>query len=283
MSRPEQMALSLGNQRWKHRAERWADPETRIDPTRFRVERIHRDLGGDFVMTHHYSGSTVAERFTAGLYRGSDLVGVAVFSEGIQPAAKDRYFEGAEDIVELGRLVLLDEVAGNGESWFLSRAFGLLRDAVHRDQGREDGGLGDVAAILSYSDPMKRTTVDGRVIMPGHIGMVYQATSAAYFGLSSPRTEYLTEDGLVVSPRALGKIRRGERNAENAVRWLLDKGAPSPRPGESSRAWALRALHEGPFRRVRHPGKHTYGWKLARRIDLADTLPYPKKQPTSAA
>jgi hypothetical protein len=31
------------------------------------------------------------------------------------------------EAVELGRLVLLDDVPANGESWFIARAFELLR------------------------------------------------------------------------------------------------------------------------------------------------------------
>lgn len=283
MSRPEQMALSLGNQRWRHRVQRWADPESRIDPSRFRVERIHRDLGRDFVVAHHYSRSSVAERFTAGLYCGSDLVGAAVFSQGVQEDSREAYFDGAEDMVELGRLVLLDTVKGNGETWFLARAFGLLRAEIHRARKEKAGGLELVDAVLSYSDPQPRTTADGQVIMPGHIGVIYQATSAAYFGLSSPRTEYMTEDGLVVNQRNLTKIRKGERGAENATRWLLDKGAPSPRSDETPREWVRRALREGPFRRFRHKGKHTYGWKLSASVEIGETFAYPRKQHTSAA
>ena len=59
-----------------------------------------------------------------------------------------------KDAVELGRLVLLDEVPGNGESWFIARCFELLR--------REG-----IVGVLSFSDPVPRTTADGRKVLPG--------------------------------------------------------------------------------------------------------------------
>lgn len=272
-----QIALALGNQRWRERATKWVDPEQRIDPGRYTVQRIHRDLGRAFVEAHHYSGSSVAERYTAGLYRGSDLVGAAVFSQGVQERSRTVYFDGAEDIVELGRLVLLDDVPGNGESWFVARAMGLLRNAIHQD-ARTGGKLAAVGGVLSYSDPLPRTTVDGETIMPGHVGTVYQALSARCFGRASPRTVYLTEAGTVLSGRGLSKIGGDERGRAREMKKLLDLGAPSPWPGEDFGDWQLRALHEGPFRRVRHPGNFVYGWALASSVKLAAASSYPKKR-----
>ena len=38
--------------------------------------------------------------------------------------------------VELGRFVLLDSVAGNGETWFLARSFDILRKHANRWGGQ---------------------------------------------------------------------------------------------------------------------------------------------------
>src|SRR3546814_3888996 len=64
---------------------------------------------------------------------------------------------------ELGRLVLSDDVEGNGETFFLSRAFKLLRQEKP-----------EIISILSYADPLRRIGPAGDVIMPGHVGRAYQ-------------------------------------------------------------------------------------------------------------
>lgn len=279
----EQLELPLGTQRWRHRRERWADPETRIDPRAYRVERIHRDLAKAFVLEHHYSGRWCAERISYGLYRGQELEGVAVFSQGVQQKAKGRYFPGAADIVELGRFVLLDGVKGDGETWFLRRSFGQLRQAIRlarrqataaAPSSKQRRGLGQVAGVLSYSDPVPRTTRHGEVVHPGHLGIIYRGHNAAFFGRSDAKWHHLTDDGHVVSPRALSKIRGGEDGAEREQRYLLDLGAPAPWPGESPADWVDRALAEGPFRRFKHPGNLAYGWPLWGGVELAETHPY---------
>src|SRR5206468_2839829 len=89
--------------------------------------------------------------------------------------------------VELGRFVLLDEVAGNGETWFLARCFEQLR--------------GRVVGVVSFSDPIPRTAINGREVFPGHIGGIYQAFNGRCLGRGTPRTLRLLPDGTVFSDR----------------------------------------------------------------------------------
>src|SRR3546814_4630119 len=84
---------------------------------------------------------------------------------------------------ELGRLVLSDDVEGNGETFFLSRAFKLLRQEKP-----------EIISILSYADPMRRIGPAGDVIMPGHVGRAYQCFGAAYRGRTKPRSEMATPE-----------------------------------------------------------------------------------------
>lgn len=44
---------------------------------------------------------------------------------------------------------------------------------------------------------------------------------------------------------------------------LLAAGAPPIRPGETGRGYVGRALLEGPFRKIRHPGNLAYVWPSA--------------------
>jgi hypothetical protein len=104
-----------------------------------------------FVVRHHYSASYPAARRRYGLFGPAGLEGVAVFSV----PCNDRVLTGvfaapARQMVELGRFVLLDEVGFNAESWMLARCLELLR---------QDGFRG----VVSFCDPVPRTTADGRV------------------------------------------------------------------------------------------------------------------------
>lgn len=255
-------------QRWRDRRDAFRRGDL-IDPRRHAVDVVGREVARGFVVRHHYSGTFPAARFSVGLYRGRCLAGVAVFSVPSQQASiPARSGQPAALGIELGRFVLLDEVEANGETWFLARAFRLLR--------RE---LPEIRAVLAYSDPLRRTAEDGRTVMPGHIGTIYQAFNARHVGRSKPRTLFLGPDGREVPPRSLSKLRNDERGAGYVYERLISLGAPRRRATEGSSAYVRRALAEGPFRRARHPGCFCYVWPLDRRatVSLPAPLPFPKE------
>lgn len=259
-------------QRWRARRDAYRRPDEPIRTLEHEVAEIPDDTTARaFVERHHYSGSYPAARARYGLYRGAALVGVAVFSH----PANDRVVTnlggglGARDGMELGRFVLLDEVAGNGETWFLARCFELLR------------ARGDVAAVVSFSDPCPRSCADGRVLFAGHVGTIYQAHNAAYLGRGTSRTLRLLPDGTVFSDRAAQKIRARERGWRYAAAKLVLHGARDPVDGEDLGAW-LRAALALVTRTMRHPGNHRYAWPIGRRnrrlFDAPDPARYPKRE-----
>ncbi|MBU1483213.1 MAG: hypothetical protein KKH12_16235 [Gammaproteobacteria bacterium] len=228
-----------------------------------------------FVEAHHYSASYPAARLRVGLYRvypftAPKLMGVAVFSEPCQRRTIPTWLGvDASRGVELGRFVLLDEVEGNGESWFLARALRLLREAKPQ-----------IERVVSYSDPMERCSSAGHLIKPGHVGIIYQASNARFLGRSGSRTELLDASGRVFSGRALSKIRSGERGASGAEARLVAAGAPKRRRHEEGVAYVKRALAEGGFVARRHPGKIVYAFgldKAARRALPPNPNDYPKE------
>jgi hypothetical protein len=215
-----------------------------------------------FVERHHYSGSFPAARFRFGLYRGAELVGVAVFSQPCRPEVVTNVFPAAAgDAVDLGRFVLLDDVPANGESWFLARAFDLLRH--------------DVAGVVSFSDPMARARADGEVVFGGHVGTVYQASNAVYVGRARADTVRLLPDGRSFPNRAVQKIRKREKGWRYAIAALVAAGAEEP-SGDVT-AWLEQWLPRV-TRKIRHPGNHKYAWALDRalRRRLPASQPYPK-------
>lgn len=265
-------------QRWRGGQDAYRPAGEPIDPAPYAVELVGEADAKAFVVREHYSRSYPAARCRVGLYRaGAGLVGVAVFSVPIQGAAVSRWTGQPEAAgVELGRFVLRDDVPANGETWFLRRAFALLR-----------ADKPDVRAVLSYSDPERRLTADGRVVMPGHVGTIYQAFNGRYRGRGRARMLHVAPDGTVVSPRALSKVRLDEQGAAYAYAQLRALGAPARRPLEAGDAYVRRALSEGPFRAVRHPGNHVYAWGLdrlaVRALEAAAVLPYPKRAPAERA
>lgn len=257
------------NQRWLFGRPTWRPAGEVIDPSQYGVEVLPDDRRAKaFVERHHYSGSYPAARCRVGLYRMRELVGVAVFSVPAQAAALAKWTgTSVVDGIELGRFVLVDDVPGNGETWFLARAIRAMR-----------AELPEVRAILSYSDPMPRRTADGVQVTGGHIGTIYQAHNARYLGRSSRETLILDRAGRTVSRRSLSKLRNGERSAGVAYRRLLEAGAPPRQLGEGDAAYVARALAEGPFQRVRHPGNHVYAWPLSRDVQLPPVEAYPKRE-----
>jgi len=259
-------------QRWRDRRTFFRRSGEVFDAKLASVQPIDEATAKAFVVRHHYAASYPAARFRAGLFLRhlgvERLAGVAVFSVPMNQRTIPCYFDGlhANAGVELGRLVLLDDVAANAESWFCARAFRLVRAALGVD------------GVVSYSDPVERCTATGQTIKPGHVGTVYQALNAKYRGRASAETLTMTATGRVVSRRTLSKIKNDESGAGYAYAQLRELGAPERLPFESGPDYVARALSSEGFRRVRHPGNFCYTWWLgdARKAPAATSLPYPK-------
>ncbi len=175
---------------------------------------------------------------------------MAVFSHPCNDRVLTNVFGGRPtDSVELGRFVLLDTVPFNGETWMLGCCLRRLR------------ALG-VRGVVSFSDPVPRTNLEGRLIFPGHVGTIYQAGNAAYLGRGQARTLRLLPDGAVFSDRARQKVCAHERGWEYAQAQLVRFGAETLGPEDDGREWLGRWLPRL-TRPLPHPGNHRYAWALA--------------------
>lgn len=252
--------MSVSSQRWRARRTLFRQNKEIIDPKIHSVDVIScMKEAKPFVLEHHYSGSFPATRLSCGLFRNSDegskLVGIASFSVSMNPSAGGKYTGlSGNSSVELGRLVLLDEVESNGESWFVSKAFSLLRCEKP-----------EIEAVYAYSDPVPRFDQTGNLLMPGHIGEVYQALSAECRGRSVPRTQFKTPDGMVFNERTLSKIRLNESGAEYATSQLLETGVSSVRSHENPREWIERLINTGEIQKDKHPGNWVYTFGLTKK------------------
>jgi len=250
-------------QRWREKRGAYRPAGEPISTIAHEVASIPDDTTAKaFVLEHHYSGSYPPARRRFGLYRGELLVGVAVFSVPVNPRALNPAPGDASSRAELGRLVLLDEVAANGESWFVARCFELLA---------REGFTG----VVSFADPVPRSTATGELVMPGHLGTVYQALNAVYVGRSKPETKLLLPDGTAFPARAVAKIKSGDRGWRYAVDRLVDHGA-EPLDGDP-KSWLERELPRV-TRRQRHGGNLKYAWALTRagKRSMPTSMPYPK-------
>lgn len=259
--------LTNSCQRWNRGRDSYRPAREPFDARAHEVCAIAFGDAKEFVVAHHYAGTYPADRFRLGLFdRAGVLVGVAVFAVPVQPRSLDVLPCDRAEAVVLSRFVLLDHVLANAESWFLARCFESLRG---------DG----IEGVVSFSDPLRRTSTKGDVVMPGHVGTIYQATNATYVGTSKSEGRYMLPDGRLLDPRALAKIRKLDQGWSYAVDQLVRYGANplETNDRDEASAWVKRWVSEL-CRRVRHPGNHKYAWMLdrRRRRHLPDSLPYPK-------
>jgi hypothetical protein len=254
------------SQRWRDRRARYVPATSEIDPRALSVDVIDtvRDAA-PFVKAHHYAGSMPVSRLSVGLFRNgrggrADLVGVCVFAVPINNASvpKSAGLDQPRAACDLGRLVLLDDVGGNGESFLVSRAFRLLR--------REKP---EIISVISYADPVRRVDANGQIFLPGHVGSLYAVMGSRYVGRSSPRTDLILPDGRPISSRAISKIRNGETGQRYAIDDLIRAGARSPSIGEDRGAWLAAIEREGIVHRRRHPGNHIYLFPLTKAAKIA--------------
>lgn len=257
------------SQRWRNGRTTFVPPDTRFNPRLYEVAPIPDDTTARaFVEANHYSGTYPAARERFGLYMGPELVGVAVFSHPANDRVLARLPCDRLEGVELGRLVLLDHVPFNAESWTVARCFDLLRREGYR-------------GVVSFSDPMPRETDAGEVVFAGHCGQIYQASNAVYTGPTARRTLRLyRNDGLVLSARAISKVRSRETGWRYVVESMMRRGAAPLAPDasdEARRAWLARWV-DRLTRPVRHPGLFTYLFGLDARVKrlLPRSQPYPK-------
>lgn len=136
-----------------------------IDKTRYTVSPASRQDVRDFIEKHHYSrsinGVKSSECFRLDL--DGEMIGAALYG---QCATRNQWapYGSAEDkVLELRRLVLIDDTPKNSESFFISRTLRYLRRYT------------EVESVVSYADPNY-----------GHAGIVYQASNFERVGLTAP-------------------------------------------------------------------------------------------------
>lgn len=262
--------IATACQRWTDRRPSWRPVSAGgFDRRRYDWSLLEERAARPFVERHHYAGSWPAAKLSIGMWQADRLVGVAVIGVPVRAEVLSNPFPGLrpyEQSAELARLVLLDEVPANGESWLVARVLDHLRRST------------PIRGVLSFADPHPRQVGD-LLVKPGHIGTVYQACAARYLGRGRARWITLLPDGTVLNDRAAAKVVSGEQGWRYVRDRLVALGAPPT--GTPDRMWLDEALAAVGARRERHGGNHRYAIPLHRavRIGLPEQ-PYPKAGPT---
>lgn len=264
-------------QRWNHGRHiyRPSHPDGFFNPRGYDVKSLDDDATPKaYVLQHHYSSSYPSALHRFGLYRDEVLVGVAVYST---PGGGDQVLtcvfpelRPSVESVELGRLVLADDVAGNAETWFLARCHEILTAR-------------GVVGIISFSDPVPRRLPSGLLIMPGHVGVIYQALNAIYTGRAWARTVWILPDGTIMNGVALQKIREQKRGHRYAERILTAWGMRPMRDDDDPKKWLAEAKSTCRVRTHRHPGNHQYVWTLGDDVHLVDAKGELLRRPSKRA
>lgn len=135
----------------------------------FYVELMQRKDVRDFIETYHYSHNINGLRisYSFGLFNPEGtMVGAMVYGKLGMANAWKKYADedGTEDdVLELRRLVLIDDTPRNAESFFVGRTVKWLKKNT------------DVKTIVSYADPNH-----------GHSGIIYRASNFEHVGMTAP-------------------------------------------------------------------------------------------------
>lgn len=258
-------------QRWNRRKAVFIPPTDCVDVRQLEVAVIPEAVAKTFVCANHYSASFPASRRRFGLFQCGILVGVAVFSVPVNNLTITNTFknENANDGLELGRFILLDEnpetgakIGFNSESFFAARCRAALA---------KEGFIG----IVMFSDDVKRTTATGQICFAGHLGTTYKSLQCAFLGRGSRSKLRLLPDGKVMNARTISKIRNGESGWRYGAKILEDLGVFNcPDDAEQRRQWLNYALSKV-TRTLVHPGNLKYALSFRKEVQLK-SLPYPR-------
>lgn len=150
------------------------------------VESISYTQAAAYVERMHYLGKAGSTSHSYGLFQSGALVGVITFGTIItKNAAAICGEQYAGDVLELTRLVLIDDTPPFSESHFIAGSFRCLR----RDRG--------ATVLISYADSAA-----------GHVGVVYQATNWLYTGFTT-KGGYTAHDGTKLHARTVSDGRKG--------------------------------------------------------------------------
>lgn len=176
-----------------------------------------------FIEEYHYSHSVngVKISFCFKFTYNDRIIGGAIFGQ-LSTTAWKKFGKSEIEVIELRRLVLLDEAEYNSESYVIGWMLRWLKNNVM-----------ELRTVVSYADPLH-----------SHIGTIYKATNFTFIGMSGKDKGFLdVETGKVYHSRALRTKYNGEyKPFVKKLREKLSLGLLSPieLPGKYCYTYKLR-------------------------------------------
>jgi len=144
----------------------------------------------NFVETHHYSHNVngVKISYCFKIIYQDRLVGGVIFGQ-LSTTAWKKFANSESKVLELRRLVLLDEAEYNSESYVIGWTIRWLKKNAP-----------SIEILVSYADPLY-----------GHSGTIYKATNWTHIGMTPADKGFKDQDtGKVYHSRALRTKYKGE-------------------------------------------------------------------------
>ena len=198
----------------------------------FKVNRTDQRSVKPFIIANHYSNSCRISGFPLAfsLMHSNEMIGAMVYGYtamvGQWKSFSEYGVEKESDMVELRRLVCIDDTPRNTESYFIGKTIRWLKKNT------------DFKIIVSYADPHH-----------GHAGTIYKASNFKHVGMSSPG-KIIDWDGRRYHDKSIRDYNR--RIFKKTGEKVLDTLAVKLR----------KALEIGEASMVSTPGKHIYVYQL---------------------
>jgi len=129
------------------------------------VSACSRNEIKEFIETLHYSHNIngVMSTHCFKLMDGESLIGAMIYGSMGMANAWKKYGDSESDVIELRRLVLIDDTKHNAESFFIGATLRWLKKNT------------EIKTVVSYADPNN-----------GHTGVIYRASNFKHVGMTSP-------------------------------------------------------------------------------------------------
>lgn len=132
----------------------------------YQIELVERPVVRDFIEKHHYSHNIngLMSSYCFAMYdQDNNMVGAMIYGKLGMANAWKKYGDDPNEVMELRRLVLVDDTPKNSESYFIGYTLRWLKRNT------------PVRTVVSYADPNY-----------GHSGVIYRATNFEHVGMTSP-------------------------------------------------------------------------------------------------
>lgn len=169
----------------------------------FVLEKLGKQRGREYIKNNHYSGGCSNAAMIWGLFdadadtENDTPRGAIAFAVPISEVMRKQFLGGDDcwcstisddhgfhqHVVDLHRLYTDDDLPSGSETWFISQALDRLKQYKPK-----------YWLVTAFADSTE-----------GHLGTVYQASNAHYYGTTDTATFYRDQEGRLRHPRQCGE------------------------------------------------------------------------------